>query len=625
MIDNSLLNIDSRDFLSIYGDLINAIPNLSQVWNTTDENDAGIALVKEMSFLGDMLSYNHDRAVLEVYPSTVTQRKNAVQVFGLLGYKLHWYQSARCTAYITNRSDYQTVTLPKLATFKTQTDNISYTYVGNQLNITTGNATAIDLIQGYPVTPSLKSSNILPEVNKPWHDVYNYNIVVEDIVTDNKIYLNDFAVDETTIILVDNYESGDTWIQVNNIDALPETGKYFELKTDDENRPYIELPKYWKNFAVSQFKLFYIVTLGEAGQIQENTLTTADSRIIAYDMNNEQVDVSGDILVANDNSTIGYNYETASEARDNSVNYINTYDTLITTSDFEKATRRLTGVANCIATDKTNDPDPESLIESGTDLKIYVTRTDAYESQDPEDFEAYIITELNKNKLMLLKIDVDLTSIKYYDWKISGTVFLKEQVSKTEAQNILIAINNKIQQVYSKQNMLYNATIGYSGLIDTIKSASNRIYNVDLDGVEYQYTPRDEHGNITGDPEPATKTEITGKYRTTDFTETQDPETGLYTYTADLSETVPILGGSVIITMNNGQYTIQDNKTGVLLCDSALFTEGTVDYSTGELSFTTTTAVTNILMTYQKNVINMVLPMNIDPNVFSISEENIKL
>ena len=55
-------------------------------------------------------------------------------------------------------------------------------------------------------------------------------------------------------------------------------------------------------------------------------------------------------------STNGYDPETPDEARKNSSYFVNTLDTLITLSDFEKATMREEGVANVRATDLTNDP-----------------------------------------------------------------------------------------------------------------------------------------------------------------------------------------------------------------------------------------------------------------------------
>lgn len=616
------IKVDSRDFASIFADLKNEVPNMSQTWNTSDESDVGVVLIKLMSMCGDMLSYNHDRAVLEVYPSTVSQRKNAVQVFGLVGYKLHWYQSAKCTAYLANTSSYD-VALPRYTTFSTKNGDTTYTYLGNQINIP-ANANVsveVELTEGTPKTPSYIGADVVPSnPNYAWHSVYNYNVSSEDIITGNKIYLDDVTVDESSIELIDNQDNA--WVQVSNIDALTYTGRFFELKTDNEDRPYIEIVPYWQNFGVTQFKMFYIVSSGINGQIEQSSLTKATSRIVRI-QNDTQYDMSDTISIVNDTSTYGFNAETADEARDNVSKYINTYDTLVTTSDFEKATKRIEGVANCIVTDLTNDPHPEDYDGDGNefepnDVKIYVTKTDAYQQNVPDaTFRTTILNELKKNKLMPLNLRIDFDDITYYSWTIKGTIYLKEKVNKVTADSIYNAVIDAITQTYKRDNITYNSVIGYSGLIETIHSASPLIYNVDVDGIEYCLHTYDLEGNITSTTPITDKTIITGKKNSkVDITATT-------TYTATLD--TPVKPSSLTISFENGKYTIFDDKTGNLLCESALFNSGTIDYQTGALSLTFTTAMdTTLNISYQQNVINMVLP-ELNVGDLEIAEDSIKV
>lgn len=621
--NGSEFQVDSRDYLSIFSDLMDAVSNMSQTWNTTDENDAGVVLIKLISMYGDMISYNHDKSVLEVYPASVTQRRNAVQVFGLLGYKLHWYQSARCTAYLVN-TGVADAYLPRYTTFVTQNGDITYTYIGEQKTLlaNSNSPVVVELIQGVPRIPSYVGSEVIPSnFNYSWSSVFNFNVSSEDIVANNKIYLEDVTVDETSIVLID--DSDNEWTQVENIDALTYTGRYFELKIDNDDKPYIELVSYWKNLGASQFKLFYVVSAGINGQIMENKLKKASSKIVKVE-NGTQVDVAEYINVSNSVSTYGYDFETADEARDNSVNYINTYDTLVTTSDFEKATRRIEGVANCIVTDMTNDPNPSDFDGQGNafkanDVKIYVTRTDAYEQNVPaETFKSTILNDLKKNKLMPLNLRVDFDSIGYYNWTIKGTIYLKEKVNTITASNILDSVSNAISVAYDKSNIQYNSIIGYSGLIDTIRSASPLIYNIDVDGIEYFQNTYDQDNNITGRIIISDKSIITGRYNS------KVDVTGVTTYTATLNS--PIKPSSLTITFDSGRATIFDDKAGELLCSSALFQSGTVDYETGEIEINFVTAQTTTLnITYQKNVINMVLPQVDIETELVIAEESIKV
>lgn len=598
MIDVSKLQIDSRDYLSIFTDLTDAVPNISQTWNTTDENDPGVALIKLMSMDGDMLSYNHDKAVLEVYPASVTQRKNAAQIFGLLGYKMHWYQSARCTLHVTNLYS-EAITIPKFTVFTTIENNITYTYLGNNESISpSGNGGSfttydIEVVQGIPRTPSLVSNAIVPTGSRPWHEVYNYNVFKEDII-ENKIFIDDTTIDESSIILISaDDNSYSEWKQVSNIDALTETGKFFELKIDENDKPYLELVSYWENFKITKFKLFYLVSAGVNGEVGPDAFLSHPSSAVVITNNANHPEVSPEyIAVNNDASTYGYNYETAEEARDNSATYINTYDTLITIKDFEKAVKRIDGVANCIVTDKTCDPDAANM--NNIDVKIYVTKTEEYATVPDADFEMIILNNIKSKKLMLLNINVDFQSITEYKWSLNGTIYLKEQVDVTTAQNIANEIDKAIKLTYSKTQVGYNQVISMASVLNTVTTASPLILSIDVDGLNY-------YDDSTTPVTPVNKIDITGRYSVSD---TAPNVTNTYSLNG------PIKPGSLVVTFNNGLASIYDDKNGGLGSDSAMFNTGSINYETGVLSITFDSVLVNtdIDITYQKNVINLVVP-----------------
>ena len=136
--DVSTLKYTSRDYASIFEDLSNTIPLLTSKWTGRDESDPGIVLIKLMAMLGDMLSYNQDKKALEVYPDSVSERKNAQQIFELVGYKMHWYRSAQCII-ILNNSYSVPVTVPKYTKFFTSDERLCYTNL-EQIEIPGGNA-----------------------------------------------------------------------------------------------------------------------------------------------------------------------------------------------------------------------------------------------------------------------------------------------------------------------------------------------------------------------------------------------------------------------------------------------------------------------------------------------------
>lgn len=368
--DYSALKIDytDRDYTNILNDLIDSIPGITQKWKSSeDENDPGIVLVKLMAMIADLLNFELDMQSLEVYPNSVTQRKNAATIYKLIGYKMDWYESAELTANVINTYT-MGATMPRFCTFTTQSEDITYTtweqYELPSNTTNNGLETTITLVQGIPVTPVRASTRPYPETGKPWHSIYGYNYSADNIIN-NRLYLNDRNIDQSHIIVVD--DKNDTWTLKDNIYTTTDVGKFFQFDVDGNDNPYIELVDYWKNFNVTKFKIFYILSSGEAGQVYANTLKNLTGNVWARESTAEDANVyniSNFIHFTHYDSTYGYDPETPDEARKNAPLFQNTLDTLITLADFERATLREPGVANVRATDLTNDP--------GTVLNYYV-------------------------------------------------------------------------------------------------------------------------------------------------------------------------------------------------------------------------------------------------------------
>ena len=354
------LNYTSRDYSAILDDLINSIPGITEKWETSDINDPGMVLVKLIAMLGDMINYEQDMQSLEIYPSTVTQRKNAASIYKLIGYKMHWYKSATLYASVVNTYSHAAY-LPKFCTFSTEDGSITYStidYYDLPSNVTNnGNETLVELVQGIPVTPVRVTSNPYPESGAEWHSIYGYNYTINDITSANRIYLPDNNIDQDHIFLVD--DNGNEWELQDNIYLTTNTGRFFEFDVDVNDKPYIELIDYWKNYNITKFKIFYLRSAGENGEIYNNTLKQITGSIwsrINTSSGETTYNVSNFVNFTHQDSTLGYNPETPDEARKESVKYINTLNTLITLGDFERATLRIPGVANVRATDLTNDP-----------------------------------------------------------------------------------------------------------------------------------------------------------------------------------------------------------------------------------------------------------------------------
>lgn len=607
--DVSTLKYTSRDYASIFEDLTNTIPLLTSKWTGRDETDPGIVLVKLMAMLGDMLSYNQDKKALEVYPESVTERKNAQQIFELVGYNMHWYRSAQCVITLSN-SYSSPVTIPKYTRFYTSDERLCYTNL-EQIEIPGGNSGIADqyqlvAIQGTPRTPLRSSKYTVPDYNKPWHSIYNYNMYSRDI-TNNKYYLQDTNIDETSITLVDS--SGEEWTLVDSVDLQIEAGKFFEFRIDEYDRPYIRLISYWQKYDVSEFKIFYVLSDGSNGTISANMLTKIDSSVYAIDtITNTNKDASSYLSISNYRSEGGYDPETPDEARSESKNYINTLDTLVTLADFEHATNRIDGVAKCLALDCTNDPD--TATEDFT-VNIYVDREDEYANDDPDSFGEMVKTSLHNYRMMPLEVNVYLDEkINRYYWTVKGDLYLTQPVDIDTAKALLVNINNMLKYAYGPSKVNFNQDIRYIDVINTIMSVDKLINYVDLEQIEYI----DSEGN------PADKSLITGKYtQTFPFVDNQ------LTYDIKV-DNYPVRPGSVIIKINNGNYVIMDNGSGGLIDSQGLLGDRSakIDYTTGEIHFTMNFDTSqDIIVSYSKNIITTVSYVNLDAGSFNVVRDSI--
>lgn len=519
VLNSPNLSYTSKDYNSIYTDLLSTLNNLSKVYKPSDETDPGIILIKIISMLGDMLSHTSDINALEVFPATVLQLPNAQQIFRLVGYKMKWYRSAHCEAYFTN-SNSVPISIGRFNTF-TAKNGKYYTNL-TPIKIPAGASIATkvtaNLVQGTPVTPTLLNTSSKPYYTGEWYDNYGFNVNAKTDVYDNRIYLSGIAVDGSTICLVDNDTSAfntNEWQQVENLNTVTEVGKFFEFDFDSDGQPYIILPDYWnENYVITQFKLFYVVSDGAEGEITDNALVEISTKNVYVNAEGDANMYLDNVKIYNTSSTYGNSPETPDEGRKNAELYVNTVDTLIVLKDFEKATRRIEGVANVIATDKQTDPDGANML---TDvIKLYIIRkegyTDGFTLYDDTNNEFNVITddiwaqevvEELKNHVLANYYEIQPlfeNSIDWIDWTIRGSLWLRQPVPRDKNHDILVQINNGLIETFSPSILNFREAINYIDVIDNIKAADKLIYHVDLDtaAIEYSRIRRDHHGNKTG-------------------------------------------------------------------------------------------------------------------------------
>ena len=93
----------NKDFNAIYPELLDIVKKLTSKWDPSisNESDPGVVLLKLNAIIGDKNNYNIDKNVLETFPVSVTQRRNAWSIFDQQGFRMKWYKSAQGTSIIS--------------------------------------------------------------------------------------------------------------------------------------------------------------------------------------------------------------------------------------------------------------------------------------------------------------------------------------------------------------------------------------------------------------------------------------------------------------------------------------------------------------------------------------------
>lgn len=522
VVVNPNLSYTSRDYNSILAELKAAVPSLTQIYNPTEESDPGMVFIKLLAMLGDMLSYNLDNAALEAFAGTVLQSRNAQQIFRLQGYKMKGWKAPRCQASFTNANSVS-VRIKRYNTFRASGSGITYTNL-SQLDIPAGasggSVYKSELVQGTPVTPTINAQAI-DYYTGEWYDEYSYNIRVDRDVQDNRIYLPNQNVDGSTIVLIDDDSTEFAalqWEQTENLNTLTTVGKYFEFDIDELGYPFIQLPDYWTSrYAITRFKLFYVVTEGKDGEIVDNALDTISPNKVVIVGSASRNTYMDNLHIYNTASTYGNSPETPEEARKSAELYINTMDTLVVLTDFEKATKRLTGVANVKATDLQTDPDKEDLLDNS--IKLYVIRKPGYSLTDEEEnypssafyyeptgtsdemWRSAITEALRAHQHAYYDLDIQFeNSVDWIDWTIEGSMWMRQPIPADKNHDILVRVNNNLDYNFSPSKLGFNEAINYVDVIDLIKSSDKMIYHVDLNtsAIQYSRIRRNTNGNPTG-------------------------------------------------------------------------------------------------------------------------------
>lgn len=542
MITNRDLRIENisytnKDFAQVYPELIDQVKELTDKWDPelTNESDPGVVLLKIAAFVADKTNYNIDKAILEQFPTSVTQESNARKIYDMLGYNMKYYRSATTKIsfkYLGGNSDldalldsdtYGGFTFKAFDTTVKTEDDITYTLL-EDIDITKDNPqkTLIDAIQGR--ITCLNVSNISDD------DINNNSIKIQlyNLDDNNRVYFPDRYVAENGIFInkiYSNLDNSNYWKRVDNLNDMDLGVRRYKFGFDSsKGLPYIEFPEDIANLIDDGLEIWYIITDGLAGYAKNGTLTELSNYKIVNSNNEVQNigNIDPEMYILTNSEAIGArDPETLDEAFINFKKTVGTFNTLLSRRDYANGIYNAADsegnhlVSAVQVGDKRTDPNVSVPVlvrdENGVSYTDY-KQTDASRTVDPNtifvhatkpvlttittkssyDTTYNLISEADlrnidnaiyENKTLVHTLSLpqagtastaDISFIEnLYKLKVNLTTTYK--VNSYEETLIIGNIKKALYNAFNARRLDFGEEIPYEKIVDVIQNADTRI------------------------------------------------------------------------------------------------------------------------------------------------------
>ena len=569
----SNLSYTNKDFNSIYNELLDLVSKISPKWNPgsitdgSNESDPGVLLLKLDALLADKNNYNIDKNVLELFPDSVTQYPNARELYEQCGYIMPYYQAAE---------SYVTLSVKNIDAAKTQLVKYSFDPF---LTVTTDDATMKYVIVDPDITVVSDSATADFRALQGTHVTYTLNgndkITLTDLDYNNRLYFKETNIAENGIFIYGytndntvNYHSREVWKKVDNLLTEQQNTLCYKFGVArDGNQCYIEFPSDIANLIGGGIHIDYILTDGAAGNLNKNKLKKffVDSPNMRVYLNSEvpNNDYSATTSSSPSDNQIRFiinNYqdsyngadpETLESARKNYERTKNTFNTLVSLSDYNHFILNSNKVSNGFVCDRTNDIQATTKIitsdgnitstisqvaNSGSspelsafDLRTYLLKNSSNTTIDQFDLGFELLANNSSSITDLYKATEEVKTIQH-DFKslaestianiqlrypINVKIFPYNKIDLNTQVTIQEHIVQALLKVLNSKEMEYGKEVDYDLVYDTILNADNRIktivledfdytaYVVSLNGSSTKYIPLSLKGGETDDAKSA--------------------------------------------------------------------------------------------------------------------------
>lgn len=366
----------SRDAQSNIQNLIQDAKAATHIWNPGSEADPGMILLKALAANVDLLSFNLDTQVDEMYMQSATQIKSIRRLGVANGYTPGWYRAPRTTLTIENQSEDATVALD--FSLPQSPNNVCYAATNALEDLTSipyfiiptsevitdsdkvilnpkgsknGVGKRTDIVTRMAVQGTLKSVIVNPRMmvtGTKGVNTLTYRLPAQN-VDGALIWVQELS---STLDPIKFTAEEKPWLRDTKHDFIDSTQRRYQVTVDDYNNLIIVFNHFIND--VIQYnrliRVFYVETYGAAGEVAENviSLSTVDSAVAAV----LGVTHPANTLDMPDGSALtGKTPLTAKEAAEEAKLYVNTNDSIITLKNFTAWINRQPGVDTGIAVD----------------------------------------------------------------------------------------------------------------------------------------------------------------------------------------------------------------------------------------------------------------------------------
>lgn len=519
MINNEELGLSNRsylnkDFARIYEELLTLTKNLTNRWDPTisNESDPGVVLLKLAAFIGDKISYNVDKNILESFMPSATQRTSMQNLCEMNGYDMKYFNSATLDLSIIYTGNdlasdgSRSFLLPKYSTtFTDDSGTIKYSLMDDCLISKSGVLHTIRAIEGTINTLNVGENNLI--------QLYNLD--------DNlRLYLPTSYVAENGIFIT-NKDSEELWTNVLNLNLVDPGTKAFKFGYNSiTSQPYIQFPSDVASLIKDGLIVRYTVTSGRFGNVPRAKITKLlnQNTVTLQEDSTVSINLGSNLVVTNISASVdGRDPETIEEAYNNFKKTTGTFNTLVTCRDYSnyiynlynEALRRY-WVSNVQVGDRRTDINyANSFISfdkygthkvnaegdaSGHKITAYDLALYPLEYSKPTDLESYNKTfkpladpvelwEKIENDAEDVKCiphdlkqlaDDDIYCIKNY-YTLNIQVHTHDKVNRTEQKDIIQNIKSELYDKFCSRYIDYGYEIPYDTLYNTILKADKRI------------------------------------------------------------------------------------------------------------------------------------------------------